>query len=700
MMVIHDANMIESERSPSVRIGIDIGGTFTDFVVLHPEHGQVETFKLLSTPHDPALAVLAGLKQISNLSQAGRGLDIQVIHGSTVATNALLERRGARTALITTEGFRDVIQIGRQNRPALYDFAADPPAPLVPDSLRFHVRERVSHEGEILTTLDIDELDQIISQMESADVESVAICLLFSFLHPEHEQAIAEKLRAHDFFISPSCEILPEYREYERTSTTVINAYVSPVLDRYLSKLESSFPNKRGSHMKLRVMQSNGGYISVGAARNTGVRCILSGPAGGIVGAHYIANLIARTRGEDAHANLITFDMGGTSTDVALLAGEPRITTDSHVGGLPIRIPMLDIHTIGAGGGSIAAVDAGGALRVGPHSAGADPGPACYNSECEFDPDIHKPTVTDANLVLGRLSPDHFLGGQLVLNHEYARKSFSKICSLLNLSVTKAALGVVKVANAHMESALRVISIERGYDPSDFTMVSFGGAGGLHATELANRLGIPKVLIPPIASTLSAFGMLAADVVKDYVRTVMLIGEHTYEALSQAMAPLVDQGIREVRSEGVSAENIFIEEMLDMRYKGQSFELMVPFCEDFVESFHKLHQRTYGYARPEIPIEIVNIRVRAVGKVKPPPLTSFPRTDSCSEHALVGRNKVIFDQESIETPFFQGEKLQPGNQITGPAVILRSDTTILLGKSDLATCDPYLNIQIEIGAKV
>ena len=700
MVVIHDANMIESERSPSVRIGVDIGGTFTDFVVLHPEHGRVETFKLLSTPHDPAQAVLAGLNQITDLSQAGRGLDIQVIHGSTVATNALLERRGARTALITTEGFRDVIQIGRQNRPALYDLAADPPAPLVPDNLRFHVRERVSHQGEILTTLDIDKLDPIISQLESADVESVAICLLFSFLYPEHEQAIAEKLHAHDFFISPSCEILPEYREYERTSTTVINAYVSPVLDRYLSELESSFSSKRGLHMKLRVMQSNGGYISVGAARKSGVRCILSGPAGGIVGAHYIANLIARTRVENADANLITFDMGGTSTDVALLAGEPRITTESHIGGLPIRIPMLDIHTIGAGGGSIAAVDAGGALRVGPHSAGADPGPACYNSECEFDPVIHKPTVTDANLALGRLSPDHFLGGQLVLNHECARKSFSKICSLLNLSVTKAALGVVEVANAHMERALRVISIERGYDPSDFTMVSFGGAGGLHATELAKRLGIPNVLIPPIASTLSAFGMLAADVVKDYVRTVMLVGEQTYEALSQAMAPLLDQGIREVRSEGISAENIFIEEMLDMRYKGQSFELMVPFCEDFVESFHKLHQRTYGYARPEIPIEIVNIRVRAVGKVKPPPLASFPISDSCSEHALVDRKKVIFDQESIETPIFQGEKLQPGNQITGPAVVLRSDTTILLGKSDLATCDPYLNIQIEIGDRV
>jgi N-methylhydantoinase A len=392
--------------------------------------------------------------------------------------------------------------------------------------------------------------------------------------------------------------------------------------------------------------------------------------------------------------------MGGTSTDVALLAGEPRITTESHIGGLPIRIPMLDIHTIGAGGGSIAAVDAGGALRVGPQSAGADPGPACYAVDCEFDPSIHKPTVTDANLVLRRLSADHFLGGQMPLNREFAIKSLSQICTSLNLSSTQAALGVVEVANAHMERALRVISIERGYDPTDFTMVSFGGAGGLHAVELARRLGIPNVIVPPIASTLSAFGMLAADVVKDYVRTVMLVGTQTHDALSQAFAPLVDQGFREVRSEGVSAENIFIEEMLDMRYKGQSFELMVPFYEDYVESFHKLHNRTYGYARPEAPLEIVNIRVRAVGKVKPPPLAPSPSADSNSEHAPVDRNRVVFNQKPIETPFYQGEKLLPGNQITGPAIILRSDTTIMLSESDLATCDPYLNIRIKIGDRV
>jgi N-methylhydantoinase A len=700
IQVKSDDLSLTNSASPSVvlRVGVDIGGTFTDFVVLHPESGRIKTFKLLSTPHDPALAVLAGLNQIPELTQAEKGVDIQFIHGSTVATNALLERKGARTALITTAGFRDVIQIGRQNRPALYDFTADPPAPLVPDCLRFEVQERVSHTGEILKPLDSTELDPIVAQIEAAGVESVAICLLFSFLHPDHERAIAEKMRAFGLFVSPSCEILPEYREYERMSTTVINAYVSPVLNRYLSSLEASLANQHQSHLKLRVMQSNGGYISVGEARKSGVRCILSGPAGGVVGARYVAELVASAARDDTQTNLITFDMGGTSTDVALLAGEPRVTTESHIGGLPIRIPVLDIHTIGAGGGSIATVDAGGALQVGPESAGADPGPACYSIGREFDPSLHQPTVTDANLVLGRLSAEHFLGGQMPLNRVYAEKSLSGICSSLTLSPVQAALGVIEVANAHMERALRVISIERGYDPKDFTLVSFGGAGGLHASELARSLGIPNIVIPPIASTLSAFGMLAADVVKDYVRTVMLAGEETYETLSNALSPLVDQGYREVRDEGVPGEDVRIDQILDMRYKGQSFELMVPLCENYAETFHEIHNRTYGYARLDAAIEIVNVRVRAVGKVKPPQLAPFPSADSSAEHALINNRSVIYyDESPVETPFYRGEKLQPGNKIAGPAVILRSDTTILVSESDLATCDAYLNVRICVG---
>jgi len=353
-----------SKPESGLRIGVDIGGTFTDFVILNLETGELRTFKRLSTPDQPARAVLDGLNLIPELVQSPKNVAVQIIHGSTVATNALLERKGARTALVTTMGFRDVLQIGRQDRPSLYDFAADPPEPLVPPGLRFEVSERISSSRAVLIELDPAELLPIIAQLKESQVESVAVCLLFSFLHPQHEQAITGELRSAGFFVSPSSEILPEYREYERTSTTVINAYVSPVLDRYLSKLEAELSFKHGSHLQLRVMQSNGGYIGIPEARRAGVRCILSGPAGGIVAARHLAAVVDKTFSDTVNINIMTFDMGGTSTDVSLVVGEPRITTESNIGGLPIRIPLLDIHTIGAGGGSIASVDGGGALRV------------------------------------------------------------------------------------------------------------------------------------------------------------------------------------------------------------------------------------------------------------------------------------------------------------------------------------------------
>ncbi len=689
--------MMNSGIGPAISVGVDIGGTFTDFVLLHHDSGRVSTFKLLTTPHDPSEAVLDGLEQILDISETGRGVSLQIIHGSTVATNALLERKGAPTALITTEGFRDILQIGRQDRPELYDFNVDPSPPLVPVEFRFEVNERISAEGEILIPLDITKLDTILSQIKAGGIESIAVCLLFSFLHPQHEREISQRLRQKGFFVSPSCEILPEYREYERMSTTVINAYVSPVLDRYLSNLESSLSTRSGVQSKLRVMQSNGGYISVSEARKSGVRCIFSGPAGGIVGAHYLAGLIGDSKEDGSPTNLITFDMGGTSTDVSLISGEPHVTTESQIGGFPIRIPVLDIHTIGAGGGSIASVDAGGALRVGPNSAGAEPGPACYAHGQIFDPSIHHPTVTDANLVLGRLAADHFLGGRIMLNREHAHKSLNAISTMLNIDNSQAALGVIEVANALMERALRVISIERGFDPKDYTMVSFGGAGGLHAAELARRLGIPNIIIPPLASTLSAFGMLAADVVKDYVQTVMLSGYETDETLTEVMTPLLDKGVKEIKMEGIPETNIILEEFLEMRYLGQSYELMVPFCEDYVSTFHNIHERTYGYSRINAPVEIVNIRVRAVGKVQPPSLLTHPSAGPNVEHALIGRRMVSFSEKLLESPFYQGENLQPGNRIMGPAVIVRTDTTILLGISDQAVCDPFLNIHIEVG---
>jgi N-methylhydantoinase A len=470
-----------------IRIGIDIGGTFTDFVIYEPGAGELRTFKLLSTPSNPAQAVITGLR----MARVSQEQHLHIVHGSTVATNALLERKGARTALISTLGFRDVLQIGRQNRPSLYDFNADPADPLVPEHLRLEVKERVDHTGRVLQPLDPSWCEAILSDLRSKNVESVAVSLLFSFLHPQHEQAIGQALREAGFPVSLSAEILPEYREYERTSTTTVNAYVSPVLDRYLAELERELDSDNSKGSRMRVMQSNGGHISIGEARRNGVRCILSGPAGGVVGAMTVARLAFNlaegeqtSPGQVADVKILTFDMGGTSTDVSLVQGTAQVTTDSEVSGCPIRIPVLDIHTIGAGGGSIASIDLGGALRVGPQSSGADPGPACYGKG-------NLATVTDANLLLGRLAPDLFLGGQMPLFPERSRQALVNLGNDLGLNPVEAALGVIEIVNAHMERALRVISVERGFDPRDFNLLSFGGAGGLHAVELARRLEIP-----------------------------------------------------------------------------------------------------------------------------------------------------------------------------------------------------------------
>ncbi len=655
-----------------MRIGIDIGGTFTDFVLYDPDGQTIETFKLPSTPGNPAEAVMAGLGRLDNL-------DRQIIHGSTVATNALLERKGAPTALVTTRGFADVLQIGRQNRPELYNLFSAPPPPLVPADYRMEVDERVDKNGEILTPLDPTQVKELIPILKAAGITSVAVCLLFSFLHPEHEQTIEKKLRQAGFFVSLSSEILPEFREYERTSTTVVNAYVSPIMDLYLGDLAA---NLNGDD--LRIMQSNGGSISADEARRNAVRCILSGPAGGAVGAQAVA-------AQAGFSRIITFDMGGTSTDVSLIDGSLTATSEASIGGCPISIPILDIHTVGSGGGSIAKMDAGGALRVGPQSAGADPGPACYGRG-------ELPTVTDANLVLGRLPGDHFLGGEMALDSGRAHEVISRLGDELGISPDETALGIVAVANAHMGRALRVISVERGHDPQDFTLVSFGGAGGLHAADLARGLGIPKVLVPPHAATLSALGMLMADVVKDYAQTVMLPGNTSGEILSNHLNPLAARGRKNLTYEGVQPDDITIEMLLDVRYRGQSYELTVPFGGNIAEAFRRAHLQAYGYIEPDNPLEIVNVRVKAIGSVPSPVIPSQPLGSVDPNPALLDRRKVTFPGEVRTIPFYRGESLHPNNQIPGPAVVVRSDTTVLIGRTDHAEVDEYGNILITVGA--
>jgi len=681
--------MMKEKPGPGLRIGVDIGGTFTDFVVFNRVENSIETFKLLSTPDKPADAVVDGLRRIFHSSGTYADRSGQILHGSTVATNALLEHKGARTALITTKGFRDLLRIGRQNRPELYDFSAEPPMPLIPADLCFEVNERVDHQGQVLQALDLDEIEALISLLGENAVDSVAVGTLFSFLRPEHEREIASRLREFGYPVSASSEILPEYREYERMSTTAVNAYVSPVLDGYLSSLESEIGGL-GSELRLRVMQSNGGIIGPGEARRYGVRCILSGPAGGVVGSRYIA-AHGTEQGDDNHRlRLITFDMGGTSTDVSLVDDVPRITTEAQVGGCPIRIPILDIHTIGAGGGSIARVDAGGALRVGPQSAGANPGPACYGHG-----DL--PTVTDANLVLGRLAGDYFLGGEMLLDRQRALHALERLGAQLGYRAEKAALGIVSVVNAHMERALRVISVERGYDPRHFTLLSFGGAGGLHSADLARGLGIPRVLVPPMASTLSAFGMLAADVVKDYTQTIMIPGEAPWQEIEQMLAPMVEQGISEVMDEGIPESDLQVERALDMRYLGQSYELVIPFSKNYVSAFQAHHRRTYGYALQAAGVEVVNLRVRVIGRVQSPVLLPARRCSADAGGACVGERKVLFAEGECEVPFYEAERLQPGNRIEGPAVVIRSDTTVLVPALNHAEVDGFLNLIITVG---
>ncbi len=678
---------MQTQQHPQpLRIGIDIGGTFTDFVIFHPTSGDIQTFKVPSTPHDPSAAVISGLKRID------RG-DWQIIHGSTVATNALLERKGAKTALVTTKGFKDVLQIGRQNRPELYNFASRPVEPLVPASYRFEITERVGPNGDVLTALDPQEVEQIINhlkQMDGEAIESLAVVFLFSFANPQHETFVAQKLRQAGYFVSSSCEILPEYREYERTSTTVVNAYVSPVLDRYLEKLENTL--KAEATASLQIMQSNGGCISVGEARQSGVRCVLSGPAGGVVGCQYVGSQVQSQTHQGADPiRLLTFDMGGTSTDVALIDGQPKIASDAEVGGHPIRVPLLDIHTIGAGGGSIAYADAGGILRVGPESAGAIPGPACYGRSAE-----RVATVTDANLFLGRIPADYFLGGEMPLYPERASQVIEKLAEQLHLSATETALGIIEIANAHMERALRVISVERGYDPRDFALLSFGGAGSLHASDLARRLRIPRVIIPPYASTLSAFGMLTADVIKDYTQTVMLPHQTPYPTIQAQIHPLVERGSAQIQAEGFQQNQIQIETFLDMRYQGQSFELTIPMTADFEKEFHQTHLQTYGYQRREAAIEIVNLRVRATGLVAAPQMKPAPTANAESQPAPIDTRTVIFPDGPREIGFYRAEHLKPGNQIEGPGVIVRNDTTILLQQNDLGRVDPFHNLIIEV----
>ena len=670
------------KRVRKVRVGVDTGGTFTDFVF--EANGRLEIFKLASTPSDPSRAIAAGLKTIAE--QTGVALRrLEVVHGTTVGTNALLERRGARTALVTTRGFEDVLVIGRQARPELYNLNAVKPPPLVPDRLRFGISGRITATGEVIEALDEAELLSLVARLRKAKVDSVAICLLFSFVDPTFEKRIADALSVLRLPLSVSHEILPEYREFERTSTVTINAYLQPLMGTYLDRLSTNTGN-------LRIMQSSGGSISASVAAREPVRTILSGPAGGVVG----ALRAARAAGFE---KIITFDMGGTSTDVALCGRDGlRMTNEASVAGLPVAVSVMDIHTVGAGGGSIARVDEGGSLRVGPESAGADPGPACYGRSL-------LPTVTDAHVLLGHFGGAGLLGGGFDLDEERSRQALTKLASEMSkvagrrVSAIEAAQGVLVIANTNMERALRRISVERGHDSREFALLPFGGAGGLHAVDLAQALRIPQIIVPNSAGALSAIGVLAADVVKDQSRTTMWdIAPGVEKKLEQTFKELERNAAAALRREGFPLAKQRHERSLALRYKGQSFELEIKQTRaNLAASFHRAHLERYGYAQETNTVEIVSVRVRSIGVVE----KRAERRRSASParaFAKAARSVAAFlGGKKQQVAIYRRDELTAGARLQTPCIVTEYSSTTLIPSGTRAQVDNYGNLIIQTG---
>ncbi|MFA1820129.1 hydantoinase/oxoprolinase family protein [Virgibacillus oceani] len=679
------------------RLGIDTGGTFTDIALLDEKSGSFFVDKVPSTPHNPSEAVINGIHRILKK----RGIDEKdiayFIHGSTVATNALLEKKGAKTALITTKGFQDVLEIGRQSRPKLYDIRARNPEPLVSRQYRFEVDERVLFSGEVLTSLQEEQVRDIGIKMQNEGIEAVAVCLMNSYVNDTHEKMIKEILEEFTgFYVTISSEVLPEYKEYERTSTIVSNAYVMPKMQGYIKHLEDSLEEME-IPSELYVMQSNGGIIKAETAREVPVRTLLSGPAGGSVTGTLLTEM---TQFE----NIITIDMGGTSLDTSLIKdGKAQHTTLSKVGEYPIKMPMVDMHTIGSGGGSLAWIDSGGALRVGPESASSNPGPVCYNlGGTEL-------TVTDANVILGRLNPKYLLGGEMEINLDKARKLMEeKIAQPLGMSIEEAAIGILKVVNANIVRGIRVISLEKGHDPRDFSLVAFGGAGPGHAVDLGMEIGSKQVIIPRHPGVACAVGMLTADVRHDYVRTmVTTIAALDLNTLKAAVDDLWTESVDQLQHEGFSLdENIILQGYLDLRYIHQAYEISVPVdinnigmknIEDSIVRFHQMHESMYGFSREEEEVELVNIRLVATGKFEK---VNFEGESNFSKGQAEAesdeKRKVFFDDQFISTPVYKRESLLEGEMIIGPAIIEQLDSTIVIYPLQEAALDAFGNLIIHL----
>ncbi len=670
------------------RLGIDVGGTFTDLALLHAESGLLAVGKVPSVPADPSQGILDGMTRLLADAGLSPGQITYLAHGTTVSTNTLLQRTGARTGLVTTRGFRDLLEIARQRRPSLYDLHVPKPAPLVPESLRTEVAERVVADGSVRVPLDLADVERALQALAHAGVEALAICFLYAYLHPDHERAVVARARQllPGAFCSASHEVLPEFREYERLSTTVVNAYLGPAMAGYIQAFR-----RRVAELGVRAVpyinQSNGGTIGIDEAARTPVRTVLSGPSAGVAGAAWIAT-------KAGFPSVVTFDMGGTSTDVSFVRnGTPTLAFEREIGGIPIRLPALDIHTIGAGGGSIAWRDSGGALKVGPQSAGADPGPTCYGRGGTA------PTVTDANLVLGRLSPIGLLGGRMPLDRARAEQAIAGLGEELGLSLRETACGILTVVDANMAAALRVVTVQRGVDPTELALLPFGGAGPLHAGALARDLGIPTIVVPPGPGILCALGLLVEDLRADAVRTwVGRLDADALAALDRIFRELEAEATAWLDRERVPAERRRIARSLDLRYEGQNYELAVPVSDEVwregsVEAvrrrFLRAHEEAYGFAVESEPVQVVNLRLIARGL---PTLPEVPRPKAeaaDSDAARVGARAVDFAGFGgvLECPVYDRARLAAGHRLAGPAVIEQFDSTTLLHPRQAALVD-------------
>jgi len=682
-----------------MRIGIDVGGTFTDVVLWEEKEKKFLYSKTPTTHHDLAEGVLRGLEEILQMSGKGIGEVEYLIHGTTIGTNAIIERKGAKVGLITTRGFEDVLEIRRVARPkeAAFDFEADNPPPLVPRNLRKGVEERINSLGEVHRPLNEDSVREAISSLKAERVDAIIISLLFSFLNPSHERRVAEicKEMAPEVFLAQSSEVCPEFREYERTCTTVMNGYLGPVIQKYMDNLLSRLSSKYGS-IQLHIMQSNGGSMAAQLARDHAASLINSGPAAGAIATAFISRLIG-------HEMAVGADMGGTTFDISIIdKGIPKTTTWGGVTDYPIKLPMVDLKTIGAGGGSIAWVDQGGVLYVGPRSAGSSPGPACYGWGGEL------PTVSDANLVLGRLNPHYFLGGKIPLYIEKAQSAIRKVAEPMGMSTEEAAQSIIDIADANMTKGISGISVERGYDLREFILVPFGGAAPNHAVAIAAELNIRKVVVPPMCGNFSALGLVVADIQHDGVRTIAAKqDEVSPEIILETFLDLERDGREQLRREGVKEENIVIRWSADLRYEGQSWELntpvrrSVPFdrrsLKTLIEDFHDLHRQVYSYCEPREKVEFINLRVRSIGRNPGLSMSKSPLNPTPLKDALKEERPVYFRGEGwTETPIYERSRLGSGTRVPGPCIIEENISTTLIPEGWEGHVDEFGNIVIMV----